>query len=94
MVLLFNNNVGGNMLASAFLNKYALILVINVNEWMHIESVFMSGGYNAEHRSNEAKIIFMLALRRKIIPQTAKTKVKAKATGERIYIYGMRVQAV
>lgn len=53
---------------------------------MHIESVFMSGGYNAEHRSNEAKIIFMLALRRKIIPQTAKTKVKAKATGERIYI--------
>lgn len=49
---------------------------------MHIESVFMSAGYNAEHRSNEAKIIFMLALRRKIIPQTAKTKVKA--TGERI----------
>lgn len=59
---------------------------------MHIESVFMSAGYSAEHRSNEAKIIFMLALRRKIIPQTAKTKVKAKATGERIY--GMRVQGV
>lgn len=51
----------------------------------------MSGGNNAEHSSNEAKIIFMLALRRKIIPQMAKTKVKAKATGECIRECGYRV---
>lgn len=44
----------------------------------------MCTGYRAEHRCNEAKIIFMLALRRKIIPQTTKTKVKANSTGERI----------